>query len=93
MISPQPEEDWWLITTAYHMPRSYGVFCRQGWRVIPYPVDYQTLDGGLAGISLSFTGNLGGLSAALREWIGLLAYRLTDKTNRLFPGPGDSCSL
>ena len=92
MIAPAPGESWLLITSAFHMPRSFGVFCQQGWKLLPYPVDYQTLQGRRFTLQLGFLGHLTGLDLALREWIGLLAYRLTGKTNRLVPGPGDDCS-
>jgi len=93
MITHAPDENWLLVTSAYHMPRSFGVFCRQGWKLTPYPVDYQTLYGELFSIELGFVAHLTGLELALREWIGLLAYRLSGKTNRLVPGPGDDCSI
>ena len=92
MVPRTPDENWLLITSAYHMPRSFGAFCQQGWKLTPYPVDYQTLQGKLLTVDLDFTAHLNGLSLALGEWIGLLAYRLTGKTNRLVPGPGDDCS-
>ncbi|MBT8146044.1 MAG: YdcF family protein [Gammaproteobacteria bacterium] len=91
MIGPQPGENWLLVTSAFHMPRSMGSFCQQGWKLLPYPTDFQTLEGEPLRISLGFISHLNGLNLALREWIGLLAYRLTGKTNRLIPGPGDDC--
>jgi uncharacterized SAM-binding protein YcdF (DUF218 family) len=33
---------WILLTSATHMNRSVKTFEEAGWRVIPYPVDYQT---------------------------------------------------
>jgi uncharacterized SAM-binding protein YcdF (DUF218 family) len=86
------DETWLLVTSAFHMPRSFGVFCQQGWKLSPYPVDYRTLQGELLSVNLDFLGNLTSFNLAIREWIGLLAYRLTGKTNRLVPGPGDDCS-
>ena len=43
LANPQSNETWILITTAFHMPRAIGVFCQQNWKVVPYPVDHQTL--------------------------------------------------
>lgn len=34
------EKQWILITSAFHMPRSAGLFQKAGWNIIPYPVDY-----------------------------------------------------
>ena len=42
MVKPKYDENWILITSAFHMPRSVGVFRKGGWRVIPYPVDYRS---------------------------------------------------
>jgi uncharacterized SAM-binding protein YcdF (DUF218 family) len=92
LIEHGANETWLLVTSAFHMPRSFGVFCQQGWKMKPYPVDYRTLQGELLDVNLDFPGNLTDFNLALREWIGLLAYRLTGKTNRLVPGPGDVCT-
>ena len=87
MVKPEPEENWVLITAAYHIPRSVGSFRKKGWRVIPYPVDYRST-GKI--INLSFL--VGFLEATvvahwLHEWVGLAAYRFLGKTSELFPGP------
>ena len=86
LAQPQPGENWLLITTAYHMPRSVGVFCQQGWNVIPYPVDHFTQ--GIAelyspGFSLIY--HAYNLVLATHEWLGLLAYYLSGKTSTLIP--------
>ncbi len=85
-VAPRPEEFWLLITSASHMPRAVGVFRRVGWQVTPYPVDYYT-DGG--SLRFDFQWGLEVFSTALREWIGLTAYRLLGWTDRLFPAPRD----
>lgn len=76
---------WLLVTSAFHMPRSVGVFQQQGWTVLPYPVDYRgkPLDWG---VNFNLSGNLENLTMAAREWVGLLAYRLSGKTLTLVPG-------
>jgi len=88
LAKPEPGETWVLITSAFHMPRSVGVFRKAGWTIIPYPVDYY-LKGNTPDI-LNFNpgGALGRFSTALHEWIGLLVYRLTDRSNEIFPGEG-----
>lgn len=74
-----------LVTSAFHMPRSLGVFCVAGWSdITPFPVDYRT--GNLRSrIGWKFAANLEDLNVGVREWIGLVAYRLTGRTNALFP--------
>lgn len=85
LIKPKAGENWVLITTAFHMPRSVGVFEKQGWSVIPYPVDHYTLPDNGFDLSLNFLGNLGDLKMAVREWVGLMAYYATGKTSAFFP--------
>jgi len=81
-----PQGTWLLVTSAFHMPRSVGVFEHQGWRVIPYPVDYYSAtDNGLK-LDPKLWRNLRDLSTGLREWIGLFVYYYTDKTSELLPG-------
>ncbi len=91
MITPRDGETWLLVTSALHMPRAMGSFCRQGWKMEPFPVDFQTLENRHFYFSLDFDNNLGEVEIAMREWVGLLAYRLTGKTNRLIPAPTDTC--
>jgi uncharacterized SAM-binding protein YcdF (DUF218 family) len=84
-IRPGPAETWLLITSAAHMPRAVGCFRKVGWTVTPFPVDFTGPPG--AGLRLITGGGLDDLGHALHEWIGLLAYRLTGRTDTLFPGP------
>ncbi len=85
---------WLLITSAYHMPRSIGAFRQAGFDVEPWPVDYRTR--GPEDFSKPFDKVSEGLrrvDTATREWVGLLAYWATGRTNALFPSPdrtGDS---
>lgn len=89
LLKPQSGEQWLLITTAYHMPRSIGVFCQQRWPVIPYPVDHQTRPSKLYSPGFSLLGNANTLVMAAHEWTGLLAYYLTAKTASLLPSRCD----
>lgn len=87
LAKPQPGEVWILVTSAIHMPRAMGCFRRAGWPVVAYPVDYTTA--GPVGLALgfNFTGGLSGLVDGLKEWIGLLVYRVLGRTTTLFPEP------
>ncbi|WP_448205030.1 YdcF family protein [Azospirillum sp. sgz302134] len=87
LVQPKPGERWLLVTTAFHMPRSVGIFRRVGWDVTPYPVDYRTRKGGRPYLQFSLDENLSILHAAVREWIGLISYRLMGRTDSLFPAP------
>ncbi|MCP5349138.1 MAG: YdcF family protein [Gammaproteobacteria bacterium] len=91
LVQPRAGENWLLISSAFHMPRAMGVFCHQGWDLRPYPVDYRTFAEPGFRPGLSLTGSLETVETALHEWVGLLAYRVTGKTDRLFPGPDQTC--
>src|SRR4051812_42357760 len=47
LANPKPGERWLLVTSAYHMPRSVGLFRRAGFAVESYPVDWHTTGGDL----------------------------------------------
>jgi len=85
LVQPAKEETWLLVTSAFHMPRSVGIFCRQGWSVIPYPVDHRTLKGDLVRLGAGIAGNLNTLSYGIKEWMGLAAYFATGRTTAFFP--------
>lgn len=89
LVTPKPGETWLLVTSAFHMPRSMALFAKAGFPVIAWPVDYRT--SGQEGVGL-FTDNpadsLQNTTMAMREWVGLLAYWLSGRIDRPFPGPG-----
>ncbi len=85
LVNPQPNETWIMITTAYHMPRAMGIFCKQNWKVIPYPVDHQTLPSKLYIPSFGLIGHANQLVLASHEWLGLIAYYLAGKIDSIIP--------
>ncbi len=91
LVTPQNDENWLLVTSAFHMPRSVGVFCREQWIVQPYPVDHHSRKGNLLRVQFTFSENLSILGIAIREWAGLIAYRLSGKTSHFLPGQNNYC--
>jgi uncharacterized SAM-binding protein YcdF (DUF218 family) len=88
LAAPKSGERWLLVTSAYHMPRSVGLFRKAGFAVEPYPVDWRV--GGAADLLTFWIFSVEGLSSVdvgVREWIGLAAYRISGKTDEFFPGP------
>jgi uncharacterized SAM-binding protein YcdF (DUF218 family) len=87
MVHPKKGEKWILITSAFHMPRSIGLFRKADGEVIPYPVDYIStgvlqydwVPGGFYVI--------GQFNIGLREWIGCLVNWVLGNSLELFPGP------
>jgi len=80
LVETQSNENWVLITTAWHMPRSVGIFCKVGWDVIPYPVDFHTQPDNLFRVGWGFAGNLNGLATAVKEWIEIVAYKMMGRS-------------
>lgn len=88
MVKPAPGSRWLLVTSAFHMPRAMGCFRAVDFPVVATPVDYRTigpdaLNGGFARASQGQ--DLTDVGA--KEWVGLLVYYLTGRTNALFPAP------
>lgn len=88
MVNPAPGSRWLLVTSAFHMPRAMGCFRQVDFPVTAYPVDYRTvspraLDGFFTRASQGE--DLTDISS--KEWVGLLVYYMTGRTNALFPAP------
>lgn len=88
MAGSRPGERWLLVTSAFHMPRSVGLFRKAGFAVEAYPVDWRV---GGPGDVFQFTSlSLYGLertNLGIREWMGLIAYWATGRIDDLLPGP------
>ena len=89
LADPKPGERWLLLTSAWHMPRSMGVFRKAGFPVEAFPVDFWS-----RGKSDDYLRPFSRAPHALeiadngfKEWVGLLAYRLAGYTDELFPAP------
>jgi len=89
VVQPKPGERWLLVTSAWHMPRSVGIFRRAGWEVVAYPTDFETrgTERELWQPILPGSRGLDLVDRMAREWLGLLAYRVGGRTDALFPAP------
>ncbi len=75
-----------LVTSAMHMPRSLLIFKRQGIDAIPAPTDFLVSEGELQELAsspksailnlLPSVDNLEMLTAAIKEYVGIIAYGL-----------------
>jgi uncharacterized SAM-binding protein YcdF (DUF218 family) len=73
-----------LVTSAVHLPRSLAIFQRQGINAIPAPTDFTTIEQESEEItwqtallkSLPDAGRLAYSTRALKEYIGIVIYRL-----------------
>lgn len=88
LANPKPGERWLLVTSAWHMPRAVGCFRRAGFPVTAYPVDYRTAGPRDATRFNTFASDgLLEFDLAVKEWIGLVAYKLAGYTDAWMPGP------
>jgi uncharacterized SAM-binding protein YcdF (DUF218 family) len=91
LVAPKDGERWLLVTSAFHMPRSIGLFRKAGFAVEPYPVDWWIGGrGDLWAFSSVAIDGLARTDIAVREWIGLAAYWASGKIDTLLPGPGQN---
>ncbi|AXK80332.1 YdcF family protein [Pseudolabrys taiwanensis] len=87
LVQPKAGERWLLVTSAFHMPRAIGCFRKAGFDVEAYPANWYTLPSGEWEFKRSVSSGLRVLDLAVHEWLGLIAYRLTGKTDALLPSP------
>jgi len=88
LAKPMEGERWLVVTSAFHMPRTMGVFRAVGFDVVAYPVDYRTAgDVSLLRPFAFVSEGLRRTDTATKEWIGLVAYYLSGRTEELFPAP------
>jgi len=88
LLHPQAGERWLIVTSAHHMPRAIESFRAAGFSVEAFPVDYRTR--GAVDLLRPFATLGDGLrrtDTAVREWVGLVMYRVTGRTAELFPAP------
>lgn len=86
LLDPRPGQVFLLVTSASHMPRSVGVFRAAGFRdIVPWPVNFRTGHGWATWYDAPFPERLGQFEWAIREWMGLIAYRLMGRTESVLP--------
>lgn len=76
-----------LVTSAMHMPRAQAIFAKQGMTVTPAPTDFEVTAADWAYLTtpavevqlfnlLPQADNLALVSSTLKEYVGLVVYRL-----------------
>jgi uncharacterized SAM-binding protein YcdF (DUF218 family) len=86
LVQPQAGETWVVVTSAIHMPRTIACFNAAGWAdIVPQPADYRVTVGTWDSGSFQVANNLRLLDEAAHEWLGLVYYRLTGRTQELLP--------
>jgi uncharacterized SAM-binding protein YcdF (DUF218 family) len=86
LIKPRPGETWVLATSALQLPRAMEIANRLNWKFLPWPTDNRSRVSGYYGY-FEIPENLWGFDNAIREWIGLLAYRANGMATELPKSP------
>jgi uncharacterized SAM-binding protein YcdF (DUF218 family) len=90
MLKPGPNQRWLLVTSAWHMPRAMGCFRRVGFAVEPWPVDYRSSRAfDVTRTQSSVPDGLRRIDFIAKEYVGLVVYYMTGRTDALLPGPRD----
>lgn len=79
MVQIAEGDTWLLVTSAFHMRRAMGIFCAQGVRLVPYPVDYISGDRG-RWPTFALAKNLSLLSISFHTLLGEAVYRWTGRS-------------
>ena len=87
LVRPQPGQNWVLVTSALHMTRSMGAFQAVEWKMLPWPVDFQTSREGGLGLTPFSPRRMQVLNNLLHETIGLLYYHLRGWSPLWLPAP------
>ena len=70
---------WALITSAYHMPRSFFAFKKKGFILEPICVDYQTGTSQMFWINFDISAGIDNWFILFHELFGLAYYKITNK--------------
>ncbi len=87
LLKPTPDQEWVLVTSAYHMPRSVGLFRKAGFNVLPFPLDYHSPGKYEMWFFLGLALNLQAWQASSREWLGMIINTLMGRSDEFYPGP------
>lgn len=87
LVNPKPDETWVVMTSAYHMPRTMGIFQKAGWGILPYQCDYKTDANYISPFTHlpNVASNFSIMNVALKEYFGILVYALTGKSTFILP--------
>jgi len=84
--APPPSGKLLLVTSAFHMPRVAVCAEKVGLDFIPYPVDYRVMPSTPSLLEFGYLlENLDVADTAAHEWGGLLFYRVTGRSESIWP--------
>ncbi len=84
IINPVSNENWLVVTSAFHMTRVINIGEQLNWMFIPYAVDFNSSRIFSWRLSLNLLGNINKLQLASHEWLGLITYYLMGRTSKIY---------
>lgn len=85
LVKPTPQQNWVLVTSAWHMARAMAVFKKAGWNVYAAPTGYMTAGDLSSKLELNLEEHLRKMTMATHEYYGLIAYYLLGYTDSAWP--------
>ncbi len=82
IAKPKKNENWLLITSAFHMKRALLIAEKNNWEFIPYAVDFKNIKEFKLTPNLNLLSNLNSFQSGLHEWLGLVSYYLMGRTEK-----------
>ena len=82
IAKPKKNENWLLITSAFHMKRALLIAEKNNWKLIPYAVDFKNIKEFKLTPNLNLLSNLNSFQSGLHEWLGLVSYYLMGRTDK-----------
>lgn len=90
MVKPKTGEKWLLVTSALHMPRAVGLFRKEGWDIVPYPVDYHTLGGYPSKPNFGLSGGFQAWAYVSKEIIAMATNYLLGYSDEFIASPREN---
>ena len=84
IAKPKKNENWLLITSAFHMKRALLIAEKNNWKLIPYAVDFKNIKNFKLTPNFNLLENLNSFHLGIHEWLGLVSYYLMGRTDKVF---------
>ena len=83
-FNPNMNQKWIIVSSAFHLPRAMNIAQKLNWNLIPYATDFRLSKEFSWKPSFNFFNNFYFFQQASHEWIGIVAYYLLGRSDRIF---------
>ena len=84
IANPKVDENWVLVTSAFHLKRAINISEKISWNLIPYPTDFKQPKKFNWKFEYNLLDNLVRFRQGSHEWLGIIVYYLMGKTSKIF---------